>query len=291
MEAFGRLGGTIRPMGYSKMTLTPKQKEQMETQSIIHPAITILGASTPETIYDNIQLEAIASGFIPRFVFVESTNGRPKSRRLSGKPELSQELIAWVRGCYIAHSGEGNLDGDYGCMLPPDPVCIPFEPEALDLLDEYEEKIIARQNVLDSHKLSGLLGKTAEIAHRVALIVAVSCGHTCIYIEDAQWAINFVDYYSLQTETNMKKRVFGSDFEAACKEVAECIIDAGPNGATEYEIRKCCFKYRSFEPVKRNAVMEVVPGDYDISFVNITHGDKGGRPRQAYISIEFIENN
>lgn len=289
MEAFGRLGGILRPMGYSKMTLTEAQKAKMETRSIHHPAITIMGASTPETIYDNIQLESIASGFIPRFVFVESVNGRPKSRRLGKKPELSKELIAWVRGCYVAHSGEGNLSGEYGCQFPPEPVLIPFEPEALDLIDEYEERIMARQNILDQHRISGLLGKTVEIVHRVALIVAVSCEHSCIYVEDTQWAIDFIDYYSVQMETNMIKRVYGSDFEAACKQVSEHIMDSGQNGATEYEIRRACHKYRTLEPTKRNAVLEVVPGDYDIQFVNITHGDKGGRPRQAFISRKFVK--
>jgi hypothetical protein len=289
MEAFGRLGGVLRPMGYSKMTLTPQQKEKMETKLIVHPALSIMGASTPETIYDNIQLESIASGFIPRFVFVESMNGRPKSRRLSKKPDLSPELIAWVRGCYTAHSGEGNLDGDYGCQLPPDPVLIPFEPEALDIIDDYETTIMARQAVLDQHRISGLLGKAVEIVHRVALIVAVSNNHSCVYAEDAQWARDFIDYYSVQTEINMKKRVYGSDFEAACKEVAEMITDAGAKGATEYEISRGCHKYRALEPTKRKAVMEVVPGDYDIEFVNIIHGDKGGRPRQAYISCEFVK--
>ena len=55
-------------------------------------------------------------------------------------------------------------------------------------------------------------------------------------------------------------------------------------GATEYEIRKACNKYRGLEPQKRRAVIEVLPGDYGVEFVNIIRGTKGGRPRQAYIS-------
>lgn len=289
MEAFGRLGGVLRPMGYSKQTLTAEQKAKTEQRSIYHPAITMIGMSTPDTIYDNINLESIASGFIPRFIFVESINGRQKSRRLGKKPEFSKELIKWVRDCYSAHADVGNIAGDFGPQNPPEPVFIPFEPEALDLLDEYEERVMKRQNDLDNHKLSGLLGKTVEIAHRVALIVAVSEGHTCIYSEDTQWAIDFVDYYSVQTEINMKKRVYGSDFEAACKSVAEYVIDAGIKGATEYEIIRACHKYRELEPFKRDCVMQVLPSDYDIRFVTLPVGPKGGHPRQAFIHTSYIK--
>lgn len=287
MEAFGRLGGSLRPMAYSTMTLTDSQKAKLEQSTIQHPAITILGMSTQDTVYDNISLDSISSGFIPRFVFVESVNGRQKSRRIGNKPEFSPELIQWTKDCYKAHTDTGNVSEDFGAMSPPEPVLIPFEPGALDLLDDFEERLIKRQNELDKHKISGLLGKTAEIAYRIALIVAVSCNHSCIYDEDAQWAIDFVEYYSVQTEINMKKRVYGSEFEAACKEVSEHIIDSGARGATEYEIRRACHKYRALEPVKRNAVMEVVPGDYDIEFVNISAGPGGGRPRQAYISRQI----
>ena len=290
MEAFGRLGGVLRPMGYSKQTLTKEQKAKTEQKSIHHPAITMIGMSTPDTIYDNINLESIASGFIPRFIFVESVVGRQKSRRLGKKPEPSNDLIKWVRECFTAHEDVGNLSSDFGAQSPPDPVLIPFEPEALDLLDEYEEHVMKRQNELDGQKLAGLLGKTVEIAHRVALIVAVSEGHTCIYSEDTEWAINFVDYYSVQTEINMKKRVYGTDFEAACKSVAEYVTDCGVKGATEYEIIRACHKYRGLEPFKRTAVIQVLPSDYDIRFVNISHGTKGGRPRQAFISSQFIQN-
>ena len=122
--------------------------------------------------------------------------------------------------------------------MPPDPVVIPFEPEALDVLEEYEDRIMKRQNALDKHGMSGLLGKTVEIAHRVALIVAVSQNHSCVYEEDTKWAVDFIDYYSVQTERNMKGRIHGSDFQAVVNEVGEFVKEQGIKGATEYEIQK-----------------------------------------------------
>jgi hypothetical protein len=291
MEAFGRLGGTMRPMGYSKQTLTAEQKARVEQKAIERPAITILGMSTPNTIYDNINVESISSGFIPRFIFIETIIGRQKMRRLGKKPVISGKLIEWVRNCFSAHAGNGNLSDVCGPQMPPDPVVIPFEPEALDVLEEYEDRIMKRQNALDKHGMSGLLGKTVEIAHRVALIVAVSQNHSCVYEEDTKWAVDFIDYYSVQTERNMKGRIHGSDFQAVVNEVGEFVKEQGIKGATEYEIQKACRRYSALDKRARDSVFQVLPGDHDIQFVNFPPGPKGGAPRRAYVGIDILKEN
>jgi len=283
MEAFGRLHGTLRPPGYSTMTLSEKQKMDLERRSILHPALTILGMTTPDTLYNTLTHGSVTSGFIPRFVIVESEYGRPKTRRLGKRPVISTESIDWIKTCYQAHEDDGNLSEGFGPDTPPSPILIPFEPEALDLMDDFEDELAKRMDKHETIGLAGLLNRTREIAQRIALIVAVSSGHQCIYTEDAEWAIKFMRHYSIQTETKMQYRLAGSDFEHVCKEVVEYIKTAGATGATEYEVRRACNKYRACEPRIREAVFQVIPEDYDIEFVTITQSGRG-RPRMAYVA-------
>ncbi len=282
MEAFGRLDGTLRAQGYSTMTLTTKQKEALGIKKVVHPALTVLAMTTPETLYAAISVSAITSGFIPRFIIVESNTGRQVSRRRGPSPGLSGKFLGWARECASAHADDGNLSEGFGPETPPSPILIPFDADALDLLDGYEAELIKRQNALDTFGIAPLLGRTREIAHRVALIVAISCQHSCIFAEDVKYAIQFVDFYARQTVKKVKSRVAGSEFEQICKEVLEKIQDGGERGATHYEIVHGCALYRAAEPRVRDAVMSVLPEDYDIDFVTIQN-PKGGRPRQAYI--------
>jgi hypothetical protein len=282
MEAFGRLDGTLRAQGYSTMTMTDKQKESLGIKRVVHPALTVMSMTTPETLYRSISVAAITSGFIPRFIIVESSTGRQVSRRRGRAPRLSEKLKKWAHGCITAHADDGNLSEGFGPETPPSPILIPFEEDALDLLDEYEAQLIKRQNALDTFGIAPLLGRTREIAHRVALIVAISNQHSCIYIEDVKYAIQFVDYYADQTVEKVKSRVAGSDFEQICKEVLDLIKNGGDRGATHYEIVHGCALYRAAEPRVRDAVMSVLPEDYDVGFATIQN-PAGGRPRQAYI--------
>ena len=286
MEAFGRLDGTLRPTGYSTMTMSQKQRDGLQMEKIVHPALTILGMTTPETLYANLNSDSITSGLIPRFVIVESEYGRPKMRRINADIEVSEDLKRWIWSCVSAHSGEGNLSEGIAPDAPPGPVLIRFEDRALELLDEFEERIHKQQDALDAFSMSAMLGKTVEIAYRISLIVAISCGHACIYAEDTEWAIAFTEHYAMQAVSKMRQRLAGSDFEAICKEVIQVIVEGAERGATEYEISRKCGLYRSVEPRVRKAVIEAVICDYSVIFTNIPASPSGGKPRGAYICLE-----
>ncbi|MFA7167667.1 MAG: DUF3987 domain-containing protein [Sphaerochaetaceae bacterium] len=281
MEAFGRLSSTLRPQGYSTMTMTDKQKQQMTDKEVQHPALTLMCMTTPDTFYGALSSSAISSGFLPRFLVVESDTGRQPSRRVESR-EVPEKLVKWVQRCATAHTPSGNLSDDFGPLSPPDPVVIPFEDAAWQEFERFEADIIKRQNLLDAFGIASMLGRTKEIAMRLSLIVAVSCGHAQILEEDAEWAIRYVKFYANQTINKIRARISNTDFEAIVKEVVEVIRDGGAMGKTEREISKLSPLFRGSDDKRRDSVMAIMVIDYPVRLATITH-EGGGRPRTAYV--------
>ena len=54
MECFGRLHGTLHPVGYSTAGMTVAQKSELASRKVKNPALTIMAMTTPDTFYDAI---------------------------------------------------------------------------------------------------------------------------------------------------------------------------------------------------------------------------------------------
>ena len=59
------------------------------------PAVTILGESTPETLFEGLDASHIAEGLIPRFSIIEYTGKRPARNPYANAP-ASEELVQKV---------------------------------------------------------------------------------------------------------------------------------------------------------------------------------------------------
>jgi hypothetical protein len=282
METFGRLDGIIRAQGYSSMTLTKQQREAEGVKQVHCPALTILAMTTPSTLYSAISTNSVKSGFIPRFIIVESDIGRQLSRQIKETPP-SPRIIALLKKCANAHTSTGNLVEDFGARNPPSPVVVPFETECWSILRKYDQELLDGMNEAEKFGLDEMYGKSKEIAQRVALIVAVSCESETIKPEHVNWAIDYVRFYNQQTVNRLKAIMSDSQFEAACKEVLEIIVKNGIKGATIREISRGSKLYRGMDPKQRKGLFEVLHTDHGVELVSIEQ-HKAGRPRLAYVS-------
>ena len=283
MQMWGRCGGVAKIPALSTLGATQKQKEAMRVnRTITHPALSIIAMTTPSTFYSAISIENITSGFIPRFVIVESEIGRQKTRKRKDV-EVDDSVIHWIYRCVRAHSGEGNLSDLEGAEIAPDPVIVHITPEAEKLFSEFEEKLIKHENALDMYNIAEVLGRTNEIAMRISLIVAVSCNSFEVLEEHAKWAIDYINYYSQQTVDRIKSRVANSDFEAICKQVIEHIRKGKNMGATVQELARKCPLYGKSDDRVREGVIKVISDDYDLVRVSASLKGKGGRPAERYI--------
>jgi hypothetical protein len=278
MEAFGRQTKTIRNLSYATINMTESQRKSMEVE-IKRPSLSLIGMTTPETFYEALSGKDIASGFLNRFVIVESKRRRELSRKPS-RIDPPASVIAWVKACSEASGDAGNLQ-DNGAEFPPEPVLVPFTAGAERLFREYEQRINDRQDAMKMAVQADMLNRTREIAMRVSMIVAVSLGDKEISETAAQWAIDYVDYYATQTLEALTVNLSEGDTDSLRKQVANAIQEAGPAGLKVNELIKAVPKLGNLRKFERDGLLAMVCEDYSIE--RLTVKPEGGKGRPSII--------
>lgn len=278
MEAFGRQTKTIRNLSYATINMTESQRKSMEVE-VRRPSLSLMGMTTPETFYEALSGKDIASGFLNRFVIVESKRRRELSRKPS-RIDPPASVIAWVRACSEASGASGNLQ-DNGAEFPPEPVLVPFTTGAERLFREYEQLINDRQDNMKMSVQVDMLNRTREIAMRLSLIVAVSLGDDEIGEAAAQWAIDYVDFYATQTLEALNANLSEGDTDSLRKQVANAIRDAGPAGLKVNELIKAAPKIGNLRKFERDGLLAMVVEDYPIE--RLTVKPEGGKGRPSII--------
>lgn len=281
MQAFGRLTGTLATKGYSTGSLTEGQRKGLEG-AIAHPAITMLGMTTPETFYEAISGKDVASGLLNRFLIVESKRPRQRARMANRMASPPAALLDWAVRCATAHAGEGMLAEGNGYEFPPEPVVVPFTQAARDLLWEYEGEIIDRQNTKNS-ALGSMLDRNREIAMRVALIVAVSLEQDEIGEEAARWAIDYVDFYSQQTYQSFVDNLAEGDNDKLRKRTAQAIKEAGEVGLKTNELLKKVPALGNLGKMRREDIFSVLESDFPIERMSQPPAGGIGRPSIVFV--------
>lgn len=284
MEVFGRQSGTVRPNGYSTMSLNKKQQEDAknEDRSVKHPSLTIMSMTTPETLYKSLSSRYVSDGFLGRFLIVETDVGRQVGRIVNWI-DPSSKLLEWCQKCANATGSTGNLANINSNDMPPQPVAVPFDPRCHQMLMDYDAEMIRKMDEYEQYGLEAMFGRTKEIAQRVALIVAVSCNASRVMPEHLEWAIKYTRTYSNQTVQRLRRTMADNPFEKACKEVLDYISQGGLKGRTEREISRYCTDYRGMPPRGRQEVLDALQSDYGISLKRI---EGRGAPRHAWVTPE-----
>lgn len=281
MEAFGRMAGTLRPAGYSTMSLTKAQKQavQMERRSVKRPCLSVLAMTTPETLYRTLSSRYVSDGFLGRFLIVESDTGRQTSRMVT-MISPSSRALDWCRQAAQATAAQGNLSDQDTADIPPEPVLVPFDQRCRKMLEQYDLELIRRMDDVEADGLEAMFGRTKEIAQRVSLIVAHSMGSPQILPDHLDWAIRYTRKYAEQMVERLSSSLSDSPFEQACKEVAGLIRASGLRGATEYEISRKSREFRGLKPRERAEIMETMKSDYG---AELQAQETRGRPRTAWV--------
>lgn len=157
---------------------------EKNTKSIQAPNVTILGESTPDTLFDGLDSGHIAEGLIPRFSIIEYHGLRPERNKNANQPPPNALIERLVELITVSLTTTNNN------------TCLPVQIEsgALEILDaldiladgkingsgnEVETQLWNRAH-LKALKLSGLLA-AGESPHQP---IVTSCM--------AKWAVDFV---------------------------------------------------------------------------------------------------
>ena len=275
LETFGRAHGTLRPQGYSKAGLNKQQAKEL-SRVVLRPSLSLLAMTTPSTLYESLTSRSVKDGFLGRFIIVESYIGRQLSRPIK-IISPSEGLIDWAKDHATARGGDINADGD----TPPPNIEVPFSQDCLRIIRECDSRANDMMNEYEKFGLEEMFGRDKEIAQRVALIVARSCGEDEVSAQSMQWAVDYVEFYSRRVANQLKKSLSDGPFDAACKAVSAAIEASGLRGMTEREISRYVRAFGGMEPRRRREVMDALSADKGI-VIRKQQGSRGA-PRMAWI--------
>lgn len=283
MEAIGRCHGTMRPSSYSTMTLTKEKAQEMSDRHIKNPAVTLLGMTTPVAFYANLRSDAVADGFLGRFIIHQSNMPRMVHDD-KDMIDIPNKIINWVKT--IQDRAGYNKGASDAAVNEPSFITMAFHGDSISMLRSFSQECVDMANDLERFGLEALPGRSKEMAMRISMIVqmAIDPQSEIIGPEAVNWSIKYVRFAVNQSAGVLKMKMAGSSFEADKKEVLEAIRDAGENGVSWSDMQKT----PPFSKHRKRDMGDIM--DALISAELVTHeriaSGKRGRPREAYIAIE-----
>lgn len=296
MQIYGRQMGIHMPRGYSEISHIKKPRKKGEQpdepvcMDVHNPSITLLGITTPSTLYESLTSGDILNGFLPRLVVIDSVYGRQVSkRRGSIKVDVPDSLIQWCKEYGNMVLDAGDLVSVNSPQLPPSPIIIQISESAYNLFESYELECIKHQDANEHTGLDVMWGRCRENAQRLSLIVALSCRSSTILDTHASWAIAFVKFYSERLIKEAGGNISDTNFEAAVKSVYAAIEKSGSKGLTLSEMSKRCRRYAGANTRERSMIIQAVVDDYGV--VVYSPKTQRGVKRNAYILSKYIKED
>jgi hypothetical protein len=266
----------MRPSAYSTMTLTKEKADELAKRQIKKPAITLVGMTTPVSFFGSLRADAVADGFLGRFIVHQSDMPRAvhDDKDLMDVP---YKIIDWIETLQDrAGYTHGVIDA---AAEEPKVNTIPFKPEALLKIREFSQECVDMANDLEKFGLEALPGRAKEMAMRISLIVqmAVNVKSTSIGVEAIDWAIDYMRFSVNQTAGTLKMKMSGSSFEADKKEVLSAIRDAGEMGVTWKDMQKTS-PFSKYKKRDLGDIMDSLLAAELVTHKRVNEG-KRGRPR------------
>lgn len=170
-------GKVLRPSIYSD--------REKNTASVIAPAFTLMGESTPERFYDSLNEGMISEGLLPRFSIIEYHGIRPELNPAHTLAQPSFEVVEML-STLCAHALMLNSQHKA--------VHVTNDAQAQRLFDDFDKHCDLNINSSDKEVRRHLWNRAHIKAMKMAALVAVGINpyNPTITGDVAQWAINLV---------------------------------------------------------------------------------------------------
>lgn len=155
---------------------------------ISSPAMSIYGVSTKEEFFEGIGSADILSGFLNRFLMIDS-NKKIKDTNPKIPKDVPKLLSEEMSHMYRCGGSSLSLSQLLNTKYDEEPITIGWESK--EAKDEFDKLTSNIENISeDNHRIAPFYARAAEIAVRIATIVAVGRDDICarISIEDIKWA-------------------------------------------------------------------------------------------------------
>lgn len=283
MEAIGRCHGTMRPSSYSTMTLTKEKADEMANRHIKNPAVTLLGMTTPVAFYANLRSDAVADGFLGRFIIHQSNMPRMVHDD-KDMIDVPHKITNWIKS--VQDRAGYNAGVTDTAANEPLFITMAFHGDSIAMLRSYSQECVDLADKLERFNLEALPGRAKEMAMRISMIVQLAMDPEAEIIgtEAVNWAIKYVRFAVNQSASVLKMKMAGSSFEADKKEILSAIREAGENGVSWSDMQKTP-PYSKHRKRDMGDIMDALISAELVTHERISSG-KRGRPREAYIAIE-----
>lgn len=287
MESWGRCHGTMRPMQYSGMSLKQTDKDRLQIK-IQKPAITILGMTTPDTLYNALTHDDINDGYLGRFLIVETPVGRQLGWRIQDLSEPPESIVKWIK--HLRTSGTGNLANIDLAGSEPCLTTINISTKAGSMFDAFQAKMEKIRIEADKEGLGDLFSKINEIAIRVSMIVALSINskNPVIGEKSAKWACDYVGYHAEHAFRKMADNIETSPRSKLIKKVMLFIESKGEKGAANWELMKGTAPrgpLRDTPERDRKEILNTLKTGREI--YKLVTKSKNNKTREAWVSTQF----
>lgn len=234
MEAFGRCDDIIRPPSYSSMTLKKEAAEAIKNRFVHNPAITLVGMTTPDTLFRSLDMGAIKDGFFNRFI-VSISDAERDVRKHRQPIDVPENILEWIR-VIMERNDMPHMASD-----PAAPITLDFSEEALKLefeFQKYTKKDLP--NKLEKYGMAELSMRSSEQAMRISLNHCLGRNPyaTVIEAQDMEWAIGYVRQGLEKTIETLKITLSHSEHEGYKKEILAALREVGKEGVTWAEMQK-----------------------------------------------------
>ncbi len=213
-----------------------------ERRDIVQPCLCVYGTTTPLHFWGALQGANVVDGSLARFIILPSDEDYPDENRRAGlrrsPPQLIEVLQRLSEG---ADPTSGNLASrTSGPETAVDLMTVPMDDDAQARFDALGDEITLELRASAGTFHTPILARIAENAAKVALVLAVGrdAAQPVIRLEDALWAIDFVQHFARRTIDAVERHVADSETEAHLKRVREIIRRAGAAGITKSELTR-----------------------------------------------------
>ena len=278
MQVFGRCHSTYRPKNYSTMTLGKKQREDVENREVENPAVTLIGMTTPSTLFESLSHKDILSGFINRFIIHVSDMPISVGRRRI-MVDVPQSIVDWAKK--INERVKANGTTIELASTAPTVEVIQFSDVARDIQEAFNYEVVEKQNELLPQNLEGLGGRINEIAMRLALICALSRDPNTKIIADIDmiWATNFMRKQFSEMVAMVQKYMRSSNTDADTMEMVDAIKRHGLSGVKRSQLIRDCPIFRKYT---KDQTERLLANAIEAGMITTQTVSTGGRPTVIY---------
>jgi hypothetical protein len=238
---------------------------------IINPHLSIIGAATPKSFWDNVDYDDVETGFIPRLIIL-TINKKVKPQEL-----INYDINKLRQNIYVEMEkypyGQDKI--------------IPKIEKAKKRVEEWREYT---ENVYEPETIGySICSRATEMVHKFALIHCVSLKKDKVDLADVDWAIQFVGDLSDSKIRKANKRIARSLHEKNVDEVVKGIKrfmrKRKKNSINKNDLARFCM--RKFNGRERSDIIKTMVEDKDIIEKKVK---TKGRSRMEYQLADFEKN-